>query len=452
MPISIERSLGEAADSHVRSMFGTKQCAGPAGAAALAKLSARLRSASDLRLPATIIVLASKTPNAFALPGGKVYLLSGLLDKAENQDEMLGVLAHELGHSQHRDHLRRMIVDGGAAYLIGLLFGHVTGGGAIIYASKTLLFAAHSRESEAAADAFAAATLAKLGRPARPMGELLLRVTGPEGNGATAILHDHPLSRERLDYLAARDKGATGPAVLGDEEWAALKAICEWRRLQPRLGGRSKPRLRHCRFMLGRGDLDKFVARFVQCEEARILDLEEGAVQFQGFDPLQSGDFGKCAQIAQALFDRFKAESLRVGSVEGRRNWAKSPRGWRDQSDPVAKIVVALQSRFRDAGVALHESPHASAFGVAEHDDMLNSQGRDRVINRRPGAVMIIVSGARRNQIGDIAHIEQFARFDVKNLFRRDAGIATADYQSVRMLADRGQILESLPFARKLPG
>ena len=166
MPISIERSLGEAADSQARVPFGTKQCAAPAGAAALAKLSERLQGASDLRLPATIIVLASKTPNAFALPGGKVYLLSGLLDKAESQDEIIGVLAHELGHLQHRDHLRRMIADGGGAYLIGLMFGHVTGGAALIYASKTLLFAAHSRESEAAADAFAAATLAKLG--ARP--------------------------------------------------------------------------------------------------------------------------------------------------------------------------------------------------------------------------------------------------------------------------------------------
>ncbi|MGA3062002.1 MAG: M48 family metallopeptidase [Methylocystis sp.] len=227
VPISMERRLGEAADSQARAAFGTKQCAAPAGAAALAKLSARLRSASDLRLPATIVVLASKTPNAFALPGGKVYLLSGLLAKAENQDEIIGVLAHELGHLQHRDHLCRMIADGGGAYLIGLLFGHVTGGGALIYASKTLLFAAHSRESEAAADAFAAATLAKLGRPAKPMGELLLRITGPEADGATAILHDHPLSQERLDYLAARDKGATGPALLGAEEWAALKTICE---------------------------------------------------------------------------------------------------------------------------------------------------------------------------------------------------------------------------------
>jgi Zn-dependent protease with chaperone function len=227
VPISMERRLGEAADSQARAAFGTKQCAASAGAAALAKLSEHLQSASDLRLPTTIVVLASITPNAFALPGGKVYLLSGLLAKAENQDEIIGVLAHELGHLQHRDHLRRMIADGGGAYLIGLLLGHVTGGGALIYASKTLLFAAHSRESEAAADAFAAATLAKLGRPAKPMGELLLRITGPEANGATAILHDNPLSQERLDYLAARDKGSTGPALLRDEEWAALKTICE---------------------------------------------------------------------------------------------------------------------------------------------------------------------------------------------------------------------------------
>jgi hypothetical protein len=227
IPVSMERSLGEAADGQVRATFGAGQCAAPAGAAALAKLSARLQNAADLRLPATIVALASKTPNAFALPGGKVYLLSGLLAKAENQDELLGVLAHEMGHLQHRDHLRRMIADGGGAYLIGLLFGHVTGGGALIYASKTLLFAAHSRESEAAADAFAATTLAKLGRPAKPMGELLLRITGPEASGATAILHDHPLSQERLDYLGAHDAGATKPALLSDAEWAALKAICE---------------------------------------------------------------------------------------------------------------------------------------------------------------------------------------------------------------------------------
>jgi Zn-dependent protease with chaperone function len=45
-------------------------------------------------------------PNAFALPGGKVYLFDGLLAKAENPDEIAGVLAHELGHLKHRDGIR----------------------------------------------------------------------------------------------------------------------------------------------------------------------------------------------------------------------------------------------------------------------------------------------------------------------------------------------------------
>ena len=48
-------------------------------------------------------VLATPVPNAFALPGGKVYLFSGLLAKAQNPDEIAGVLAHELGHLRHRD-------------------------------------------------------------------------------------------------------------------------------------------------------------------------------------------------------------------------------------------------------------------------------------------------------------------------------------------------------------
>jgi predicted Zn-dependent protease len=226
VPLSLERRLGAAAENQIRAVFNGRPCVAPRGVAALEKLSQRLQAAANLRLEARIVVLSSKVPNAFALPGGEVYLLSGLLAKTESADGVTGVLAHELGHLQHRDHLRRMIADGGAGYLIGLLFGDVTGGGALILAGKSLLFAAHSREAEAEADAFAAQTLAKLGRPTKPMGELLLRITGKEDGGMLTILHDHPLSQARLDDLAREDKGATQPPLLTDEEWAALKAIC----------------------------------------------------------------------------------------------------------------------------------------------------------------------------------------------------------------------------------
>ena len=69
----------------------------------------------------------------------EVYLLNGLLAKAENPDEIAGVLAHELGHLRHRDGTRNLIYNGGTSFLIGLLFGDVTGSGAVIFASRSLV-------------------------------------------------------------------------------------------------------------------------------------------------------------------------------------------------------------------------------------------------------------------------------------------------------------------------
>ncbi|PPD45529.1 MAG: metalloendopeptidase [Methylocystis sp.] len=228
IPVEWEKKLGEATDEEVRKTLSGKSCAAPRGAEALAKVSKRLQDASHLRLPATIETIESKTPNAFALPGGKVYLLSGLLDKARSQDEVIGVLAHELGHLEHRDHMRRIIAAGGTALLVSLVFGDVSGGAAMIVVGNSLLNAAHSRENEAEADAFAARTLEQIGRPAKPLGELLVRITNEDGGSDTlAILHDHPLSEARLAKLAAEDKGMLAPALLTDAEWKALKAICD---------------------------------------------------------------------------------------------------------------------------------------------------------------------------------------------------------------------------------
>ncbi|KAF2991296.1 M48 family metallopeptidase [Methylocystis sp. MJC1] len=226
IPVAWEKKLGAGADEEARKTFPGKSCQTPKGMEALQKVSRRLEAAAHLRLPATIEVLSSKTPNAFALPGGKIYLLSGLLDKAWSQDEVIGVLAHELGHLEHRDHLRRIIETGGTAMLVGLVFGDVTEASAMVVVGNSLFNAAHSRENEAQADAFAAKTLGALGRPAKPMGELLVRITGEDDGGPLSILHDHPLSADRLEALEAADKGETATPLLSDEEWAALKGIC----------------------------------------------------------------------------------------------------------------------------------------------------------------------------------------------------------------------------------
>ena len=153
-------------------------------------------------------------PNAFALPGGKVYLFNGLLAKAENPDEIAGVLAHELGHLRHRDGTRNLIYNGGTSFLIGLLFGDITGSGALIFASRSLVTASYSREAEQNADTFSIDVMHKLGRSTKPMGELLFRVTGKEVDKSLSILSNHPLTEDRLKRMSDEDRPPSGPPLL----------------------------------------------------------------------------------------------------------------------------------------------------------------------------------------------------------------------------------------------
>jgi Zn-dependent protease with chaperone function len=226
VPKPLERRIGDAAELQIKSIFGNKVCDIAAGQAAFVKLMTRLRDAAGLDASMQSAVLPTPVPNAFALPGGKVFLLRGLLDKAENVDEVAGVLAHELGHLKHYDNMRGLIYNGGTSFLIGLLFGDVTGSSAVIFASRSLVEASYSREAEQSADTFAIAVMHTLGRSPKPAAELMFRVTGKEGGTGFTILASHPLTEDRLARMTREDRPASGPPLLTAQEWIALKGIC----------------------------------------------------------------------------------------------------------------------------------------------------------------------------------------------------------------------------------
>lgn len=228
VPYSLEQRMGEAVDVQVRAIFGSKVCDAPEGRAAFASMAEKLRVAGGIEHPLDAHVLQSSIPNAIALPGGKVYLFDGLLQKARSADEIAGILAHELGHVQHRHVMQALIYNGGTSFLIGLLLGDITGGSAVIFATRSLLQASHSREAEEAADDFAFATMRKLGRSPVPMAELLFRITGEQGKslGGFTILNSHPLTERRLAAAKRNESASTGSSLLSEDEWRALKAIC----------------------------------------------------------------------------------------------------------------------------------------------------------------------------------------------------------------------------------
>jgi predicted Zn-dependent protease len=228
VPRSVEQRMGQAVDAQVRAFFGGKVCDRAEGRAAFAAMVEKIKAAGELDYPLDAHVLPNSIPNAIALPGGKVYLFDGLLQKARSADEVAGVLAHELGHVHYRHNMRTLIYNGGTSFLVGLLLGDVTGGSAVIFATRSLLQASHSREAEQEADEFAGAVMHKLGRSLVPMAGLLLRVTGEQGKqlGGFTILNSHPLTENRLAAAKKNDRPSTGPEILSAEEWRALKAIC----------------------------------------------------------------------------------------------------------------------------------------------------------------------------------------------------------------------------------
>lgn len=224
VPAPAEQRLGEAVDRQVRALMGGQLCTGPEGQRAFTKMVEALKQAGGGRAVLQARVLSSPIPNAVALPGGRVYLFEGLLRRARDPDEIAGVIAHEIGHAEHRDGLRGVIRTGGTSFLFGLLFGDISGSGAVIFASRTLLNASHSREAETAADDFAIRAMTRLGRSPAALGEFLVRITG--SGGRTTLLDSHPVSSERLERMKQAAPAETGPPILTEPEWQALQRVC----------------------------------------------------------------------------------------------------------------------------------------------------------------------------------------------------------------------------------
>ena len=108
----------------------------------------------------TVHVKTSDAINAAALPGGHVVVFSGLLEKMHSENELAFVLAHELGHYAHRDHLRGL---GRALVLMAAstaLLGSDNSLSNVIGQGMTLTELSFSRKQESRADEFALETLA----------------------------------------------------------------------------------------------------------------------------------------------------------------------------------------------------------------------------------------------------------------------------------------------------
>jgi Zn-dependent protease with chaperone function len=237
LPVALEMRLGAAVDAQVRQALGASTKGKPfeCGAgdspravearAAFAKLVAGLEAAAELPLPLRALVARRDEVNAITLPGGRIYVFNGLLNKADSVDEVAGVLGHEVGHVAHRDGTKSVLEAAGLSFLFGMLLGDFTGGGAVVVATRTVLQTAYSRTAEAAADEFGARLMYKVGGDPHALGAILLRISGMAAVMPHFLL-DHPAAQERADALAKIAQPSPMAALLSPSEWEALKSIC----------------------------------------------------------------------------------------------------------------------------------------------------------------------------------------------------------------------------------
>ena len=201
--------------------------------------------------------------NAFALPGGIIVMTDELVHLAKNDEEIIGVLAHELGHVRHRHSMRGLLEGSATALIIAGVTGDVASATSLAAGAPAfLLQARYSRDNEREADRYAIEVMRKTGLHPRYFATLLQRM---EGNGEASgfvptFLSTHPATEERAALAVEGD-------VRPDDGKSALEALAE----RPlRASGAKAVEGRSAIAMLRRRDFPSLEMRLTQKQQAYV--------------------------------------------------------------------------------------------------------------------------------------------------------------------------------------
>ncbi|MGI9401183.1 MAG: M48 family metallopeptidase [Rhizobiaceae bacterium] len=142
--------------------------------------------------------------NAFALPGGSIIVTDQLVELAENDDEIAGVLAHEIGHVESRHSLKQLYRVLGITFMLGVIAGDSSQiVGDVISQGVVLQSLSYSRQFEMEADQYSVELMAKVNRDAVAFLNLLDRVVDDKSvsNDGSGWLSTHPSNAERRDAV-----------------------------------------------------------------------------------------------------------------------------------------------------------------------------------------------------------------------------------------------------------
>jgi len=176
----------------------------------------------------TFYVVNSDVVNAFAIPGGHIYVNRGVIERADNMSELAGVLAHEIGHVVERHGITQMQRAQNANTMLNVLYGVLlrrnpstveqvgiqAGGGAV--------FAGYGRDAEREADQVAITYLVRSGINPAGLPSFFQELMSERQRNPSRVeqwFSTHPLTQERITNTRAiiqATPGATGSNLTSD--------------------------------------------------------------------------------------------------------------------------------------------------------------------------------------------------------------------------------------------
>jgi predicted Zn-dependent protease len=167
----------------------------------------------------TIRVIKSEDINAFTMPGGNIFVYTGLLKFAESPDEVAAVLAHEIGHAENKHVVKRLAKELGVA----LLFSILSGGDAVVLneVARTATSTVFDREQEREADDYCMSLMEKAKLNPKSLATFFRRVdemTGDVDNNMEIIM-THPNNNSRIKNALEYKLAANFKALSFNMNW-----------------------------------------------------------------------------------------------------------------------------------------------------------------------------------------------------------------------------------------
>ncbi len=172
------------------------------------------------------IIKDDKTLNAFCTPGGYIYVYTGLIKYLDSEEQLAGVMGHEIAHADQRHSTKAMTKQYGFSALVAIATGGQGAGAQLGQVAAGLAGLKFGRDAETEADTYSVVYLCPTGYEADGAADFFIKLEqGDQGGRPPAFLSTHPNPGNRVQNIQqqAKERGCSGRET-NQAEYARMKA------------------------------------------------------------------------------------------------------------------------------------------------------------------------------------------------------------------------------------